>query len=417
MKQVRTVFLFTLKDAARKKSFIISSVIMLLLVALIFAIVAIVSSSSDEDGSQQTPGASETPQYTGYYVDDGDLIPGALVALNSAITDTAFEKISTDDLDEKRALIAQGDDVYAVVVTEDQTTGFPALELVYNSFLNTVNQSSITELLSAVWSAHILQQQGVSEENIAISRLTLSSSVSAEGNLNVSGYVAGFAIIALMFFAIIFYGQTVSSSIATEKTSRVMETLVVSARPRNILLGKCLAMGVLGLTQLLVIVLWAVACFNIFLPDLSGSVDFSLSGINAGNILLVVLYFILGFALYAMISSVCGATVSKIEDINSAMLPVNLVSAVAFYIGYFSFLYSPDGILAKISCYIPFTSPFIMPAMLLNSSVDSLTIVISLLLLAVSIAVVTIISIKLYEASVLRYGSRLRLRDLRKMLK
>ena len=416
MKQIKTVFIFTLRDAVKKKPFIISSVVLLLIVTALFAVGAVISRASDS-GTEPDPGASQERTYKAYYADDEGVIPDGFEMLTEAIKDTAFEKISAGEIEEKKSIIAENDKVYAVIVTQDEATGLPNLEFIYKSFMNTSGQASVTEVLSSAWSAGILREQGVSEETIALSRLTIPSSVTSAGTINISGYVAGIAVLVLMFFAIIFYGQTVSSSIATEKTSRVMETLVVSARPRYILLGKCLAMGTLGLAQLMTIVVWALICFNVFMPDMSDSVDFSLNGISPVNIILVVLYFILGFALYAMISSVCGATVSKIEDMNTAMLPVSMISIISFYVGYFSYLASPDGIVARVACYIPLTSPFIMPSILLNSAVSAPTVVVSLLLLAASIVIVTFISIRLYEASVLHYGSRLRLKDMKKLLK
>jgi hypothetical protein len=98
-------------------------------------------------------------------------------------------------------------------------------------------------------------------------------------------------------------------SVASEKTSRVMETLIVSTKPSRILLGKCIAMGTLGLIQLSIFILAAALGYNLLIPDdftISG-VPLALSSFTPASALLILVYFLLGYALFAMINSVCGA--------------------------------------------------------------------------------------------------------------
>ena len=132
--------------------------------------------------------------------------------------------------------------------------------------------------------------------------------------------------------------------------------------------------------------------------------------------ILIVVFFILGYAFYAMMNAVCGASVSKIEDLNSAMMPVMMISVISFYAAYFAMLIAPaDSAIQKVVLYLPFTSSFIMPYKLLNSDVATADILISIALLLVSIVAVSAISIKLYSASVLHYGSKkLKMKELLK---
>ena len=112
-------------------------------------------------------------------------------------------------------------------------------------------------------------------------------------------------------------------------------------------------------------------------------------------------------------NAVCGASVSKIEDLNSAMMPVMMVSLVSFYAAYFSMLVaSADSVIQRVVLYLPFTSPFIMPFKLLNSDVATGDICISIALLLLFIAGISAVCVKLYSASVLHYGKKLKLKDL-----
>ena len=117
-------------------------------------------------------------------------------------------------------------------------------------------------------------------------------------------------------------------------------------------------------------------------------------------------------------NSVCGASVSKIEDVQAAMMPVMLITMVSFYLGYFSSISSSgNGLLQKIAIYIPFSSPFIVPFRLLNGDIPTGDIVISIIALVIAIALVLMISIKIYSASVLHYGDRLKLKDWKTLAK
>lgn len=136
----------------------------------------------------------------------------------------------------------------------------------------------------------------------------------------------------------------------------------------------------------------------------------SFAAFTPGVAALVVVYFILGYILYAVLNSVCGATVSKIEDLNTAMMPVMFVALISFYLAYFSAI-AGGGALETVAMYLPFSSPFLMPFLLLNSEVPAGAVAGSITLLVAMIAVVLYLSVRIYSASVLHYGGRLKWKD------
>lgn len=278
-----------------------------------------------------------------------------------------------------------------------------------------INGDAATEILTETYVTDILTAQGLDAEMIALTKIKLSYQNEAVGTMNLSGYIMGILVTILIFYAIYYYGYGVSMSIATEKTSRVMETLVVSAKPSNILIGKCLGMGLLGICQFAIVLLSGVVFYKVFIPEnfvLMG-MPLSLDAFTYKSAILIGVYFLLGYALYAVLNAVCGASVSKIEDLNSAMMPVMMVAMISFFIGYFTAISgSGSSLFQKIAMYIPFCSPFIMPFKLLNGDVAALDITISIALLIVAIVIVTMISIRIYSASVLHYGKRMKWKDL-----
>ena len=131
---------------------------------------------------------------------------------------------------------------------------------------------------------------------------------------------------------------------------------------------------------------------------------------------MLLVYFILGYALYAVLNSVCGAAVSRIEDLNAALLPVSIVAILGFYLGYFtSIAGGGSSTLTALALYLPISSPFAVPFKLLTGEIEPVQIGVSLAVLAVTIVVAAAIASKIYSISVMHYGKPLKLKDMKKM--
>jgi len=205
-------------------------------------------------------------------------------------------------------------------------------------------------------------------------------------------------------------------SVASEKTSRVMELLVTSTKPSIIILGKSAAMGLLGLVQLFMVVCTGILTYKLTFPEnfqIGGQV-LDLSSFTPFSGVMIVLYFILGYSLFAMMNAVAGATVSKAEDVNSALMPISFISIAGFYMGFYS-LPVPNGTVAIVSSIIPFSAPFSMPSRILATEVPAWQITASVFSLIITIIFIAWVSIKIYSSAILHYGKRLKLKDLLKM--
>lgn len=414
MKQIFTVFAFTLKDAIRKKAFIISTAIILALIIGGSAALAIFMGSSDKTDE----GTDEAPQKNiCYYLDEHDILPGAAEAL------TVLYDVKEITAAEKEDVVAQIKEDKNISLLEVSAKNSQPLVTVYSKdFMSGVeaNISSVSQIINEVHSMNVLVNSGVDPDLVILSRQPVQYETVFAGEMNASAYVIGIIFTLLMFFAIYYYGYGVAMSVATEKTSRVMETLIVSAKPSRILLGKCFGMGVLGIIQFAMIVLTGGLCLKFIIPSelLTQGSEFSLSVLNAETVAVMFVYFVLGYSLFAVMNAVSGALVSKIEDLNSAMMPVMLLSMVGFYLGYFVNILSPgSGIVQKIAMYLPISSPFIVPSSMLSNSIEPYQVVISVLILALSVIAVGALSVKIYSASVLHYGKKLKFKDAIKMSK
>lgn len=422
MKQILTVFRFTYLDALRKKAFIISTALIMAAIFIACAIPGIsdmMKKDSAESGNEtqtETEAEEETKEEKKkvcYYLDELAVIPDGMEKVQTALPDWKIETAEAGKEAEYRAQIKESENVSLIKITMQEQ--LPFITVVNKNFMSGISENTVMAVLSDTYIYETLLSQGISEETIAFAQSTLPGTVEIEGSMNLSGYIIGILLVMMTFFAVYYYGYGVSMSVATEKTTRVMETLIVSAKPSRILFGKCLGMGALGLTQFGALFAFAAICFKVMIPAdfLLGGMPITLEAFTVRSAVLVVVFFILGYALYAMMNAVCGASVSKIEDLNSAMMPVMLVSMVSFYVAYLSMLTaSADSAIQKVALYVPFTAPFIMPFKLLNSDVATIDICISIALLVVTIVVVSAICVRLYSASVLHYGKRLKWKEL-----
>ena len=422
MKQIWIIFLYTLKDAARKKAFKISTVILLVAVLGACLIINLTSKNdAEQDSITETEQESDDDQKETegiiYYVDSENLVPGGLQVMQEAFPGYMVEPGEDHLVETYRKEIAQDSEMSLVIVSAIEEG--PYVRVINKDFMSGIGSGTVSDILTRQYLINQLKEKGVTGDVQQLLGFEMPVSEEIAGEMDLSGYILGIVILMLMFFAIYYYGYGVSMSIATEKTSRVMETLVVSAKPSRILIGKCLGMGALGLLQIVGVMIFAAFCYKLLVPAdyLIMGMPLSLSSFTLERAIIIIAYFILGYFLYAVLNAVCGAAVSKIEDVNSAMMPVMLISMISFYIGYFTALSASgtESLLQKVAIYIPFCSPFIVPFKILNGDVPAVDILISLALLVAAIVAIAAISIKIYTRSVLHYGNRLKLKDMLKL--
>lgn len=411
MKQIFSVFAFTFKNGARQKTFIITTVIILAIILVACSVPRVLLSFTGGNIEDIVTGKF----YTCYYIDETGKLNGGELLLAEKLTDTEFIVATPEDKDRIISDIAS-DAKTALILIANGEDGKPAITISAKDFLNRVaaNSGDIASVLSKLYSTRVMEELGIGAEIIADAQRQIPCTVNTEGGLTPSGYAAGILLITLTFFAVYYYGYGVASSVASEKSSRVMETLIVSAKPSYILIGKCLGMGILGLCQFGGILIFTALCWKLLIPP-----DFtvmgtalSLTAFTPRSVFLIIVFFILGYTLYAMMNAVCGATIDKLDELNAAMMPVMLISMGSFYLSYFTAMMGTTyDYLVNLSMYIPFSAPFIMPFVLLNGEVAGWQILLSAGILVVTIVIVAAISIRIYNASVMHYGKRLKLTE------
>lgn len=231
------------------------------------------------------------------------------------------------------------------------------------------------------------------------------------------GFFVSYAIMFIMYMLILFFGQSVATSVAREKDSRTMELLITSTKPKALILGKVTALGCVGLLQIGLILLTLVLGILVNKVNYPPMILAILQDTMTPSVFLLYLLFsVLGYALYLFIYASLGSLVSKVEDVNSAVTPITMLFVVAFVIASIS-LQMPQSSLAKISSYIPFVSLFTMPIRVLLTSVSWIEILISSLVMIATTIIVAKLSIYIYRYGSLNYGNKLSMKDIFKNIK
>ena len=202
----------------------------------------------------------------------------------------------------------------------------------------------------------------------------------------------GVVFVVLLFLSVIIYGMWVATGIAAEKSSRVMELMISAASPRQLLTGKVVGIGGAGLTQYLAIAIPALVV--VALQDRIASAVMGPAGVGAapivgltpGLLLGYGVFFLLGFALFALIYAAMGSFVSRPDDLQTLSLPLSLVAMSGYLIAVFT-LSGNGGDVTTLASYVPPFSPFVMLARLMIEAVEPWELVLSITLLLMSIVV------------------------------
>ncbi|MBX4261603.1 ABC transporter permease [Clostridium estertheticum] len=415
MKGFFTVLAYTFKESARKKSFIISTIITLILTITLASMPAIIK-SFDKGDTNKTEQGSKAAENKGliFVVDSKNILGGNLNKLSSVYKEYKFKSETSTNVESLKNKVKSEKDNTLMIL--DEKNGVPTFDYIVKQAGDGIDPTDVSRVIKSIFVTDLLKESNVPDNISQLVQSDIPFNTQELGKGKAMSSISSAIVSMLLFFAIYFYGYGVAMSVASEKTSRVMELLVTSTKPSIIILGKSVAMGLLGLIQVLMVVCTSLLTFKLTYPGnfaIAGQVlDFS--NFTPFSIVIIVSYFVLGYCLYAMMNAVAGATVSKAEDVNSALMPISMISLVAFYLGFYSAPY-PNGTVAIISSIIPFSAPFSMPSRILATEVPVWQIATSVVSIIITITFIAWISIKIYSSAILHYGNRLKMKDLLKI--
>jgi ABC-2 type transport system permease protein len=213
--------------------------------------------------------------------------------------------------------------------------------------------------------------------------------------------VIGIFVAALLYVALLVYGQLVAAGVVEEKANRIIEILLSTVRPRQLLFGKVVGVGLVGLTQL--VVLAAVALIATAATQAISVPTLGFTAVAGG-----LLWFVLGFLIYALIYAAGGSLVSRQEDIGAVTTPVTML-IVGTYLAFFWVIANADNPIGVALSIIPPFSPVLMPARMATGDAQAWQVAVAVVLAIVAIAGLNALAARIYSNSVLRVGTRVKL--------
>ena len=406
MRDILTVMKFTIKDMVKRKSFIISTLIILILIVIGFNVPNLIKKfNGDNTGNKLL------------IIDSKNVFEGTLENLKQMDLGYEFE-VTNEDLkfeDVKQKI--EDKEIKEAIIINSENEKIKISYIVENTtMMNEIPEGCINALTS-IYSSLKISKLGLTEEQLQSITPNFEFDLKQTEEKSANGNVFAMMMMSIvLFYAIYFCAYQVSSSITTEKTSKIIETLVTSTSPKTIVLGKTIGIGTVGLAQMILIVAIALISAKTFLePGLLDSI-LDMSNITPYLGIMTAIYFILGYLAYALLYALTGSTVSKPEDIQSANSPVAILAVIGFYLSYFTMM-NPTSKLNVFASLFPISSPFCMPFRIMMGLASIRDVALSIAILIVTIVVISHIAIKIYSNAILNYGTKMTFKDIIKVYK
>jgi len=403
MKDLFTVMKFTMKDMVKRKSFIISTIIFLVMIIVGFNVPKILKSIKGEDTVDKL-----------LIVDESNVFEGALESLKKL--DTGYEiEIANLKYDEVKEKI-QSEEIESAIFVEKQEKNIKIKYIVKDATMMEEVPEDILSTINTLYTNIQISKLGLTEEQLKSITPNFEFSLEQTDEKANGNVFAMMLLSIVLFYAIYFCAYQVSSSITTEKTSKIIETLVTSTSPKTIVLGKTIGIGIVGLLQMILLVGTALISAKVFLEPGMIEQVLDMSAITPYLGIVTIIYFILGYFAYALLYALTGSTVSKPEDIQSANGPVAMLAVIGFYLSYFTMM-NPTSEMNIFASLFPISSPFCMPFRIMMGLAKPTDVLISIAILVVTILVIAKVTIKIYSNAILNYGTKMSLKGIIKKKK
>jgi len=329
-------------------------------------------------------------------------------ALAESVTETASgfgttAEVTTVTEEEGRTQVLDGD-LDAVVLSAEGGT----VKVITKSTLDT----DLSSVLTVIAQQTVLAEQVTSlgGDPSDVSRAVAQASVDVEAiepprEIDPSQIISAYLVGILMFISLQLCGAMIAQGVVEEKSSRVVELLLATVRPWQLMAGKVLGIGVIGLGQVVVLVAAAAGSAAGF--GLLDGMDLNLGA----TVLWTIAWFLIGFTMYALLFAAAAALVSRQEDVGTVTSPILMLMMIPYIVSVSVAPFAPDSPVVVWLSYLPFTSPLIMPTRVAVGGVEMWQVAV---VMAVNIALVPLLvwlAGRIYSNAVLRSGARIKLKD------
>jgi ABC-2 type transport system permease protein len=276
-----------------------------------------------------------------------------------------------------------------------------------------VTRSRIADAVRGALTRENLARSGMGATQVdeLLKPVELESPAADKGKSSGAALASAYGLFFLMYFVILFYGMNVARSVIEEKTSRVFEVLLATAKPAEMMAGKVIGVGSVGLTQ---VGIWIVVALSAAKMQLIGSGIQLLP--SPTQLVFFIIFFALGYLLYSSVAAALGAMTNSEQELQQMniflMLPLIACSVVIFRV-----VTDPEGTISRVLSFFPFCSPLIMYTRIVVHQPPAYQIAISILILVLTILAILWIASRIYRVGILMYGKKPNLPEILRWLK
>ena len=263
----------------------------------------------------------------------------------------------------------------------------------------------VAQAVVSLETSRLLAEAGLSPQQVAALQSVRPPKQVTVGRVESEGRAGtGFAVGIVLYLAITFAGTAIATTVAMEKSTRISEVLLAILRPSQVLVGTVLSVGTVTLVQLLVLA-------TPFAVGVQVTDNLGLPPVAAGDIMLAVVWFLLGFMLYAFLFAASAALVNKITEVNSAILPVTMTLVVGYGLAITVVTSNPGSGWSIASSMFPLSAPMAMPIRWAGGGVPIWQLLLAMALTAASAVLMVSIASSIYRRALLITGHRVKLRE------
>lgn len=411
MKQFRTILNFELKSYFKNKVFVGVTIFLVALIAVVMFFPRLSASFKSEEGDVLVTEKSGVMLVMADSKENAEIIQETFAG--------AFPeydvRIAEDGLEAMKSQITAGEAECAVALSSLTSYTY----YVNNLSMYDENTYRINEALQSLYRVHAMVESGIPAQQAGeILRAEIQGETESLGKDQMQNFFYTYIMIFALYMVILLYGQMVATNVATEKSSRAMEVLITSANPTSMMFGKVIASCLAGFVQLVCVFGAAFLCFNLNKAYWGDNMIInSIFNMPLELLLYMLLFFVLGFFIYAFMFGAVGSTASKLEDINTSVMPITMLFVIAFIVVMISMSSgNVDNTLMMVCSYVPFTSPMAMFTRIAMSTVPPYEIIISVAILIGSVLGVGVLAAKIYRVGVLLYGTTPKLGNILKSI-
>jgi ABC-2 type transport system permease protein len=390
----------------KSKSFIITTAVTVLLIICVSNFQSIIRVFDKEEGTSVV------------VIDETDELFPLLQQQVSVIDEKLTLSLYNGTLQEAKSEIQNGQ-LEGVLVVSYDGAGLPEAVYKANSITNSLTtfnlQQSLQQLKVTIATAQIgLTHKEVQQlyEPVIFNIVTLEKNAKTEEELN-SARGLVYIILFMIYITVIMYANMIAMEVATEKSSRVMEILISSVSPVTQMFGKILGIALLSMTQFTILLVIGYQSIKMNLSNLNNGM-FQFLGFKhlpVSTIVYAIIFFLLGYFLFATLAAVLGSLVSRIEDVQQMVTPMTLLIVIAFMIAMFG-LGNPANSFITITSFIPFFAPMIMFLRVGMLNVPGWEIALGIGILVATIILLALFGAKVYKGGVLLYGKSSSFKDI-----